>query len=126
MRVVHITAALACVLVANASAQTPAAGSCAGFTPAPTMPDGATASSSAMQNGDIRFNAWLEARNAKLAACLADINALQAQLQPLQEAFNQASTERAAVYSSWAAEVEEYNTRGANGNRRVRGSTRGQ
>ncbi len=126
MRLVVVAAVVACAFAAQASAQTPAPGSCSGFTSAPSMPDGATATSSAMQNGDIRFNAWLEARNSKLSACLADINALQAQLQPLQEAFNAAAAERAAAYASWSAEVEEYNSRGSSGNRRERGAARGQ
>jgi len=113
-----IGAAAAALLLASpaaAQAQTQPAvtANCSGFEATPTgLPDGATANASRMNQGRERVAEWLRARDARLAQCLADINAQRAQLNAIEAAYNQAVTEKEGVVNGWAVETEEYNARG--------------
>lgn len=127
MRVVFGAAVLACVLVAPAFAQPqptlPA--NCQGLAAAPTLPDGATASAAAVEDGNEAFTAWHEGGMAKLGLCRADIDVLRAQLRASEDAYNAAVGQLNAGRDAWLAEVNEYNARGDNSNsRRERGGVR--
>lgn len=91
------------------------------FTPAPVIPDGATATNTAMQNARTALEAWRATRQSELAACNAAAQALQAQAQAAAAAHNAAATETDATITRFTAENAEYSARGATG-RRERGS----
>lgn len=127
MKVLIGAAVLACVLATPALAQPqptlPA--NCQGFAAAPTLPDGATASASAVEDGNVAFNAWHEANTAKLGLCRADIEAMRAQLRASEDAYNATVAQLNAARDAWQVEVTEYNARGSNPNsRRERGGVR--
>ena len=84
---------------------------CTGFTPAPALPDGATANPRQMTAGNEAYQSWGQARLAKLQACRADIEALRAQLNVLEQAYITANTELNTTTQSWQAEAAEYNGR---------------
>ncbi len=125
MKLLIGAAAAALMFAATAAAQTPPAVSanCSGFAPAPTLPDGAIATRSAVEQANTRYEAWAAARHAKLRLCQAEIEALQEQMNPLVQAFNATNTELNAVVASWQAEVAEFNARGASASNR-RGTQR--
>ena len=52
--------------------------------------------------------AWRQEREAKMAACRADIEALRQQLNAMESAYNQAGAERNSVLGAWNGEVTEY------------------
>ena len=114
---VLIGAAIAALLIAStAAAQTPAPSpNCSGFTPAPSLPDGATSTRPQMTQGNEQYQAWGTERLAKLQSCRSDIDALRAQLNVLEAAFNSANAELNSVTTNWQAEVAEFNGRGHNG-----------
>lgn len=122
-----IGAAVVALLAASpAFAQTAPAGApnCSGFDAAPSnLPDGASASASRMSEGREQIVQWQTARDARLAQCLAEINAVRAALNAAETAYNQAVAEKNAVITAWAAETEEFNARGNSGSRRERGGT---
>lgn len=123
MKVLLGVAAAALLLAPAALAQTAPAGestNCAGFALPPSLPDGATASSSAMATGATEYEAWHTATEAKKALCQTDIATLRAQLNTMVEAYNQAEQQRFAAQNAWAGDVAEYNGRGGAG-RRQRG-----
>jgi hypothetical protein len=98
---------------------------CQGFTAAPTLPDGATASASAIEDGNTTFTTWHEGGMAKLGLCRTDIDALRAQLRASEDAYNAAVGQLNAARDAWLAEVNEYNARGGDTNsRRERGGVR--
>lgn len=101
----------AALFSAPAAAQT-ASGSCAAFEAAPTAPNGATASRQAMEAYGRQFEAWRAARDQRLAACRAEIDATRAELDAMVQSYNTAGRERAALISAWNAEVDEYGARG--------------
>lgn len=118
MKAAFVAAAVMMLSAGVASAQnTPPAqppapsANCSGFAPAPTFPDGATATSRQMNAGNELYQSWGQARIAKLQACRADVEALRAQLNVLEQAYVAANTELNAVTQSWQAEAAEYNGR---------------
>ncbi|MBY0562849.1 MAG: hypothetical protein K2P58_01585 [Hyphomonadaceae bacterium] len=118
MRVVFKRGALAVCAVAilmasmaaSASAQ-PVPPNCAGFASPPALPDGATASHGRMASTGRAVEAWRLEREGKLALCRSDIDALRAQLNAMEHAFNQAGSERNNVLGAWNAEVTEFTER---------------
>ena len=107
MKVLIGAAAVAMILaVSPAFAQTAASANCTGFEAVPTLPDGATATRQQMQAAITRFEAWDAARQQKLVACRADIDANSA-------AFTTVENERRAAQSAWGAEIAEFNARGS-------------
>ena len=92
------------------------------FTAAPAIPDGATATNTAMQNAREALEAWRATRQTELAACNAAAQALQAQAQAAAAAHNAAATDTDATINRFVAENTEYNARGNTG-RRERGSS---
>jgi hypothetical protein len=124
MRVLIGAAVLACALATPALAQPqptlPA--NCSGFAAAPTLPDGATDTPAAIQEGNETFTAWHEASMAKLALCRADIEAMRAQVRASEDAYNAVVGQLNATRDAWQVEVTEFNARGNNNsNRRNRG-----
>lgn len=103
------------VLAGPAVAQTPPAPSenCAGFDPAPTLPDGATATATQMTRGNEQYQAWGHERTAKLELCRVDVEALRAQADALAAAYNEATIELNNTTTAWQAEAAEFNERGA-------------
>lgn len=118
MKSAVFVALAAVVLATPAMAQSAGSPNCTGFDPAPTLPDGTTASHDAMTAAGARVDAWRQARDQKLALCQADVVALRAQLDAMVQAHNTAGQERMAVVNAWNAEVDEYGARG----RRQRGA----
>jgi Skp family chaperone for outer membrane proteins len=112
---VLIGAAVAALAFASTAAAQPApqvSANCSGFSAAPTLPDGATATSRQMTSGNDLYQAWGNERVAKLQSCRADVEALRVQLNALEAAYNTANAELASVTGGWEAEVAEYNARG--------------
>lgn len=119
--------AAAAVLMAGAPAfaqtpgalETPAASSatadpgptCSGFAPAPTLPDGATATQEQMTAGDQQYQGWGQPLLAKLQQCRDEILAMRAQLQAREAAFNANNTTLRSVSDAWQADVAEFNAR---------------
>lgn len=91
------------------------------LTPAPTIPDGATANNNQMRDARTALEAWRTTRQAELVACQTAVQALQAQAAAAVTAYNTAATETDATITRFAAENEEYNAR-APTQRRERGS----
>lgn len=91
------------------------------FTPAPIVPDGATATNTAMQRAHEALEAWRVTRQTELAACNSAAQSLQAQAQAAAAAHNAAAAEADATITRFTAENTEYNARGA-ASRRDRGS----
>lgn len=119
MKVLFGAAAAALIIATSAAAQTPPVNpNCTGFTPAPALPDGATANNRQMAAGNDAYQGWGQDRLAKLQACRTDIEALRAQLNTLEQAYNTANGELTGVTNSWQAEVAEYNARGNGGQQR--------
>lgn len=124
MKVLLGAAAAALLLASTAHAQTttpPASGNCAGFAPAPTLPDGANANHGQMTEASEAVDAWRQEREAKQQACQNEINALQTQLNAMIQAYNAAGQERVSVVNAWNAEVEEFGARGGSTARQRRG-----
>jgi hypothetical protein len=92
---------------AQSSAQS-ATPSCGGFEPAPTLPNGATATRTVIERANTQYDAWAQARTARLQACRAEIDALNAQLAAI---YNPAKAELDSVVAAWSAQVEAYNSR---------------
>lgn len=115
MKVLLGALVVASLLVFPAHAQTQAAVgvSCGNFTPAPNLPDGATASRPAMVRSGEAVEAWRATRETKLTQCLADIQAVRAQLNAMEAAYNQAGAERNTVLNAWNAEAAEFSGRGS-------------
>ena len=123
-----IGAAAAVLLsAAPAAAQTPpsVATNCSDFAPVPSLPDGAAADRAAVAAGNALYETWGQERLAKLRLCRAEIEALRAQLAPLEQGYTTANTELAAFVAAWQAEVAEFNARPAGRNRRDSRATRG-
>lgn len=57
------------------------------------------------------MEAWRIERENKLALCRADIEALRAQLNAMEQAYNQAGGERNTVLGAWNGEVVEFTDR---------------
>lgn len=105
MKLLIGAAAAAFTLMASpAFAQAIVSPNCTGFAPAPTLPDGATATRAEIEAANAQVVAWDEARRAKQVLCQADLNAMSA-------AFNTVEQERRATVTAWGAEVTEFNTR---------------
>lgn len=83
------------------------------FTPAPAVPDGATATNTAMQRARDALETWRATRQTELAACNSAAQTLQAQAQAAAAAHNAAATEADATITRFIAENTEYNARGA-------------
>lgn len=106
MKLLIGAAAAAFALAASpALAQAALTPNCTGFEPAPTVPDGATASREEVEAANTRFQEWYNATVAKQQTCRADIDAMTA-------AFNAAEQGRTSAQTSWQAEVAEFNARG--------------
>lgn len=111
------------LMAAPALAQTQAAlpAQCT-FTAAPAIPDGATATNTAMQNAREALEAWRATRQTELTACNGAAQALQAQAQAAAVVYNVAAIDTDATINRFVAENTEYNARGSTG-RRERGSS---
>jgi|CXWL01.1.fsa_nt_gi Skp family chaperone for outer membrane proteins len=121
MRILIGAVAMALIFAAPpASAQAqPAPSNCSDFAPVPTLPDGATADRDAIEAGNTQYESWGHARLAKLQLCRADIEALRAQLVPLEQSYNSNTEELNTVVANWQVEVAEFNARpGSARNRR--------
>lgn len=119
MKVAIGVAAAVMMFAASAAAQTstpaapPAANAnCSGFVTPPTFPDGATANARQMTAGNEAYQTWGSQRVARLTACRADIEAMRAQLNALEQAYIAANAELNATTAAWQAEADEYNARG--------------
>jgi hypothetical protein len=127
MKLVIGAAAAALLLVAPVAAQTPPAGppaappvssNCGNFGPAPTLPDGAAADREQIAAGNTLYDSWGQERLAKLRLCRAEIEALRAQLAPLEQAYTASNTELNGVVAAWTVEVAEFNARPASSRNR--------
>ncbi len=112
MRLLIGAAAMALLFAAPAAAQAqPAPSNCSDFAPAPTLPDGATADREAIEAANTQFEAWGQARIAKLQLCRTEIEALRAQLAPMEQSYNSSTVELNSLHTTWRVEVEEFNGR---------------
>jgi hypothetical protein len=110
LRAVFGAAAAAVLLTLPAAAQTTLPSACA-FTPAPAIPDGATATNAAMVAARETLQQWRTTRSAEIAACRAVVDQTQAQLNAVQSAHNQAVTDTDAAIAQFAAENAKYAAR---------------
>jgi hypothetical protein len=107
-----VLGAIAVALSAQAAvAQTAVPAACASFTPAPAIPDGATATNAAMTASREALVQWRSTRATEIAACKTALDQAQAQLNAIQAAHNQAVTETDATIAQFAAENAEYSER---------------
>jgi hypothetical protein len=104
-------AATTVLLIEPAAAQTAPPPECVSFTPAPALPDGATASNTAMRQAREALEAWRGVRAAELAACTAASQQLEVQARAGAAAHNTAASEVDALIERFAAENDEYNQR---------------
>lgn len=108
-RVVLGAAGAAMLLMQAAAAQTlPAA---CEFTPAPAVPDGATATNAAMSRAREALAQWRATRVAELTACKAAMDQAHAQLNAIESAHNHGVSETDAVIERFSEENAEYNAR---------------
>lgn len=113
MRAIVVAVALACASPALAQQGTgaPLPPNCTGYARVPTLPDGARASHGAMTAGGQTLDTWRRDREAKMALCLADINTLRAQLNAMEQAYNELGVERNNAIDAWNNEVAEFSAR---------------
>lgn len=124
MRIAAIASfAVAVTLSTLAAAQQTLPPECATFTPAPAIPDGATADNSDMREARAALEAWRTTRRAELSACEAASRALDQRAQAAMSAHNAAATETEELVERFATENQEYTARGGQ-SRRDRPSTR--
>ncbi len=106
MKVLLGATAAVMLLASPALAQTGAAttSSCQNFPAAPTVPDGATAEREAVQTATDAVRAWDTDLQTRIAACRAEITALN-------NAVNAQDTARAQTVSNMATEIQEFSAR---------------
>jgi hypothetical protein len=121
MKVIMGVAVAAVLFAAPALAQTtpaPAAAippsSCGEATPAPTLPDGATASRQDMEAANTAYTAWAEAYRTNVQCRHDEAEALQAQASARAAEHNAAVETFNTTIAAWQADVAEYNARPAN------------
>jgi len=102
-------AAAALLLATPALAQTDTQ-ACA-FQAPPSLIDGADSSHEQMTSKGEEVTAWVNARQAQEARCQAEIQRLQAELQPLIDAYNASGPQRVSTVQAWNAEVTEFGAR---------------
>jgi hypothetical protein len=110
LRVVFCATAAALLSAPPAAAQAALPSACV-VTPAPAIPDGATATNAAMTAARETLQHWRATRSAEIAACRAAVDQAQAQLNALQTAHNQAVSDTDAAIAHFAAENAEYTAR---------------
>jgi hypothetical protein len=120
MKVLLGAAAAVMMLASPALAQTGAPAQCAAFTPAPEIPDGASASNTQMREAREALEAWRGTRATEIAACHAVLQQLQAQVTAGTQAHNAAVADTDATIAQFTAENTEHTARGG-GQRRERG-----
>jgi hypothetical protein len=112
-------------VLAQTDTTTAAPASCGAVTPQPAdMPDGASASRSAVEAFTTRFNAWAEANNQALACKRARAEAARAQADAYTAEFNTENAALRASIAAWQAEVNEFNARNVAQERRPAGDPR--
>jgi hypothetical protein len=98
----------------EATATTPAPvppSACGSPTPAPTLPDGATASREDMATSNTAYVAWAEAYRAIVQCRHAEAQALRAQADARAQEHNAAVEAFNTTSTAWEAEVAEFNAR---------------
>jgi len=121
MKVLLGVAAAALLMGAPAMAQTDAGAantSCAAVAPPPTLPDGATATYEQMEAANTAYSAWFESNRAALECRRVEVEAVEARRQALLTAYNGGVDQLNATKTSWEAEVEEFNARAPQQQRR--------
>ena len=101
--------------VALAQTETPApapavtaASQCAALTPAPTPPDGATASIDDINAFNTAYQAWGETATAALQCRRAEVTQAQATAQSLLEQHNAMAQQINALTTTWQTESAEF------------------
>lgn len=89
---------------------------------APTLPDGATASSAQVEAGNTAYNTWAPLMQANVQCRRAEAEEMRAQADARTTEYNGLASQLTTTVSSWQAEVAEYNARGQQPARRERGS----
>lgn len=116
MKVLLGATAAVCLMASPALAQTQTPSACQNFPAAPAVPDGATASREDVQTARDAVTAWDADIQSRVAACRAELAALNTTV-------NAQDTARVATVNSMAAEIQEFVARGnaSSSNRRERG-----
>lgn len=91
---------------------------CGELPAAPTAPDGAGATSDAMQVGMAAFTAWEASTRVVLECRRGEAREAQAISEQRTAEFNGGVTSFNATVATWTAEVEEFNARQPRRNRR--------
>ncbi|MGD9967011.1 MAG: hypothetical protein AB7T59_10850 [Hyphomonadaceae bacterium] len=107
---VVLSATAAALFLAQAAAAQTLPGACV-FSPAPAIPDGATASNAVMSAAREALQQWRAARAAELAGCKTAMDQAHAQLNAIERAHNQAVTETDDAIERFTEENAEYNAR---------------
>lgn len=129
MKLLIGAAAAALLFAGSAMAQTatptpPLAPSTCGAAPtAPTLPDGAHATSAQMDAGNAAYDTWAHAMQANVQCRRAEAEALRAQADARTTEYNGFAGTLNSTVASWQAEVAEYNARGPQQPRRERGAS---
>lgn len=121
MRILLGATAALMLMAAPAFAQTTLPSQCS-FTPAPAIPDGASATNQQMTAARTALAAWTTTRQAEIAACDAAARALDDQAKAAAAAHNAALAETNAAIARFTEENSEYGARGTTSGRRERGS----
>ena len=112
-----IGAAVAAFLIAapaaaqDTTAQPPLASRCGDIPPAPTFPDGARASASAMERGQEAYTAWRAGVDSAVACRNAEMTTWRTQYEAIGARNEADATAAAGVVAGWSAELQEYNDR---------------
>lgn len=130
---ISAAAAAALAFATAASAQTEQAAEvaypsqCGELPTAPTLPDGASANNSAMEQGNAAYTAWGQQVQTVLACQRAEAERLNQVANERTAQYNAGAQQLNAVTQSWQAEVAEYNGRSgeSSSSRRESGSLAG-
>lgn len=129
---VLIGAAVAALLFAGtaaaqtATAPTLAPSRCGEVPAAPTLPDGAHATSAQMATGNTTYDTWAHAMQANVQCRRTEAEELRAQADARTSEYNGYAAQLNQTVANWQAEVAEYNARGGQSSgRRERGGVIG-
>lgn len=90
---------------------------CPALTPAPTLPDGATATTADMEAGNVTYQTWATAYQSGVACRRTEVEELRAQEAARRTEYNAGAEVLNTTTTNWVAEAAEFNARPARSRR---------